>query len=120
MLITQCKVLCRPVDISIKSCGREGSSLAKKDYVSEYVKSSWKGSQIYRCNRSTTQNFIRRSTMVANIFEDFEPPSKKFLATPLNTDHLLWKNILCKTTFFKKLHIHSGCSYKKRAYSNIM
>ena len=37
----------------------------------------------YRSSHSTTQNFFRRSTMVANIFEGFEPPSKKFLDTPL-------------------------------------
>ena len=36
-------------------------------------------SEIYYFSRSTTQNFLRRPTMVANIFEDFEPPSKKFL-----------------------------------------
>ena len=81
MLITQCKVLCRPARISIKSEGRESSSAAKKDRL-EYVKSSWKGSKIYRFSRSATQNFIRRPTIVADIFEDFEPPSKKFIATP--------------------------------------
>ena len=82
MLITQCKVLCRPARISIKSEGRESSSAAKKDRL-EYVKSSWKGSEIYRFSCLATQNFIPRSTMVADIFEEFEPPSKKFLATPL-------------------------------------
>ena len=54
----------------------------KKDRL-QYVKSHWKGSEIYRFGHYSTQNFIRRPTMVADIFEDFEPPSKKFLATPL-------------------------------------
>ena len=86
MLITQCKVLCRPARISIKSEGRESSSAAKKDRL-EYVKSSWKGSEIYRFSCSAAQNFILQPTMVANIFEEFEPPSKKFLATPLHVEY---------------------------------
>ena len=45
--------------------------------------SHWKKSEIYHFNRFATQNFLRRPTMLANIFEDSEPPSKKFLATPL-------------------------------------
>ena len=36
---------------------------------------------MYGFSRSLTQNFP--STMVPNIFEDFELPSKNFLATPL-------------------------------------
>ena len=36
MLITHCKVLCRPAHISIKSEGRENSSVAKKDSL-EYA-----------------------------------------------------------------------------------
>ena len=52
-LITQCKVLCHPAHISIKSEGKESSSVAKKDRL-EYVKSSWKGSEIYGFSRSTT------------------------------------------------------------------
>ena len=49
-----------------------------------YVECHLKESQIYRFSRLTTQNFLRRSpTMVADIFEDFEAPSKKFLATLL-------------------------------------
>ena len=47
------------------------------------VKSSWKGFEIYGFRHSATQHFFRRSTKVADIFEDLEPPSKKFLATPL-------------------------------------
>ena len=82
MLITQCKVLCCPAHISIKSEGRESSSAAKKDSL-EYVKSSRKGSEIYRFSRFATQNVIPRSAMVGDIFKDFEPPSKKFLAMPL-------------------------------------
>ena len=56
--------------------------MGKKDRV---VKSIWKGSEIYRFNRSLTQNFLRRLTSVADIFEDFERPSKDFLATPLHS-----------------------------------
>ena len=33
--------------------------------------------------RSASQNPLRRPTMEADIFEDFESTSKKFLATPL-------------------------------------
>ena len=33
-----------------------------------------KVTETYLFSRSLTQNFIRRPTMVANIFEDFEPP----------------------------------------------
>ena len=47
------------------------------------MKSHWKGSEIYCFSRSTTQNFLRQPTMVANIFEDFEASSKKSLVTPL-------------------------------------
>ena len=62
---------------------REHSSAAKK-YRLEYLKSHCKGSEIYRSSCSTTQNFLRLPTALAHIFEeDFEPPSKKFLATPL-------------------------------------
>ena len=58
--------------------------LKRLEYKLEYMKSHWKGSEIYRFSRSTTQHFcLRRETMVANIFEDFEPSSKKFLPTPL-------------------------------------
>ena len=45
----------------------------------ECVKSLWKASEISLFSRSATQ-----PTMVANIFEDFESASKKFLATPLS------------------------------------
>ena len=57
--------------------------MAKKDRL-EYKKSHWKGSKIYRFSCFVTRNFLCRSTMVADIFEDLEPPSKKFLATPLS------------------------------------
>ena len=51
----------------------------------EYAKYHWKESEIYRFSRSITQNILRRPTMV-DIFGDFQPPSKKFLATPLNNN----------------------------------
>ena len=62
--------------------GRENSSAAKKDRLG-YVKSHWKGSEFYRFSRSVTQIFLHQSIIVADISEDFEPPSKKFPATPL-------------------------------------
>ena len=62
--------------------GKENRSAAKKDRL-EYVKSHWKVSQIYRFSRRATQIFVRRPTIVADIFDNFEPPSNKFLATPL-------------------------------------
>ena len=68
---------------------RENSSAAKKDTL-EHVQSHWKGSGIYRSSRSTTQNFLRRPTMVTNTFEDFEPSSKKFLATPLRDSPIIF------------------------------
>ena len=37
-----------------------------------------------RFSRSLIQNFLCRQTMVPDNFEDFEPPSKNFLATPLD------------------------------------
>ena len=61
---------------------QEFSFAAKKDRL-VYVKSHWKGSKIYCFSRALMQNFIRRLTMVADIFEGFEPPCKNFLATPL-------------------------------------
>ena len=48
------------------------------------MKFHWKRSEIYRFRRSLTQNFLRRPSMVADIFEDFVPPFKNFLATPLS------------------------------------
>ena len=67
MLITLCK---------------KNSSETKKD-TTEYLKSHSKRSKIYRLSCSTTPNFLLFPTMVTNIFEDFELPSKKFLVTPL-------------------------------------
>ena len=61
---------------------KKNSSETKKDTI-QYLKSHSKGSEIYRLSCSTNPNFFPRPTMVTNIFEDFEPPSKKFLATPL-------------------------------------
>ena len=99
MWITQCKVLCRPVHISIKSESRVSSSVDKKDRL-VYVKSSWTGSKIYRFSCSATQNFIPRLTVVADIFDDFEPPSKKFLATPL----VCFQHDVAISRDFKDLH----------------
>ena len=80
--MTLCKVLCRPVHVSIKiRVGRTVLRL-KNDWL-EYVKSHRKGSEIYRFSRSATGNSLRRPSMVAEISHDFEPHSKKFLATPL-------------------------------------
>ena len=80
--MTLCKVLCRPAHVSIKiRVGRTVLRL-KKDWL-EYVKSHRKGSEIYRFSRSATGNSLRRPSMVAEISHDFEPHSKKFLATPL-------------------------------------
>ena len=62
--------------------GKENRSAAKKDRL-EYVKSHWKVSQMYRFSRRATQIFVRRPTIVADISDNFEPPSNKFLATPL-------------------------------------
>ena len=61
---------------------RENSSAAKKDRL-QYVKSHWKRSEVYRFTRSATQNFLQWPTMVTHISGDFQPLSKKFLATPL-------------------------------------
>ena len=82
VLITLCKVLCRPAHISIKSLGMKNSSLAEK-YRLELVKSHWKRSEIYRFSCSLTQTFLRHPTIVADFFEDFEQPFKNFLAMPL-------------------------------------
>ena len=76
------KVLCRPAHVSIKSKSRENSSAGKKDRL-DYVKFRWKGSRMYRSSRSTTWNFFCQPTMMADIFEDFEAPFKKSLATPM-------------------------------------
>ena len=54
------------------------------------MKSHWKRSEINRFSHSASPNFLRQLTMVADIFEDFEPPSKKFLATPLGK--IVWLN----------------------------
>ena len=52
---------------------------------------------MYRFSRSLTQNFVCRTTMVADVFEDFEPPSKHFLATPLSIFRIR-KHILIEDT----------------------
>ena len=80
--ITLWKVSYRPAHVSIMRKVGINSSAAKKDRL-EFMKSHWKRSEIYRLSRSTTQNFLCRPTMVADISEYFESPSKKFLATSL-------------------------------------
>ena len=42
-----------------------------------------KGPKKYRFRCSASKNLLRRPNMVADIFEEFEPPSKSFLSTPL-------------------------------------
>ena len=91
--------------------------MAKKDKL-EYVKFHWKGSDIYRFSRSVTRNFLCQSTMVADIFEDFEPHSKKFLATPLvffvssftqkQIEYLEW-SVFCMFSLFMYLFIYCVC-----------
>ena len=56
--------------------------MAKNDRL-EYVKSHWKRSEPYRFSRFAIQNFLQRPTLVPDVSEDFETPSKKFLATSL-------------------------------------
>ena len=58
------------------------NSSAKKDRLG-LVKSRWERSEIYRFSRFLTLNFLRQSNIVADIFEDIEPPSKNFIATTL-------------------------------------
>ena len=93
VLITQCKVFCRPAHVSIKNWGKENSSGAKKDRL-EHVKSHWKGSEIYRFSRCAIQIFLSPPTMVVDIFQDLKPLFKKFLAMPLcvhnPVKHLRW------------------------------
>ena len=75
---------------------QKNNSETKKDTI-QYLKSHSKGSEIYRLRCFTNPNFFPRPAMVTIIFEDFEPPSKKFLAT-----HLI---IPFKLTFLNtKLH----------------
>ena len=61
---------------------QKDSSETKKD-TTEYLKSHSKRSEIYPFSCSTTSNFLYQPTMVIDIFEDFEPPSKKFLGKSL-------------------------------------
>ena len=48
----------------------------------ENVKPYWKGVENGRFRCSIKQAFLCQPSVVADIFEDFEPASKKFLATP--------------------------------------
>ena len=52
--------------------------------------------------------FRRRLTMVSEIVEDFEPPSKKFLATPLYLELEILRN---SSTIFRSSH--QRCSIKQ-------
>ena len=61
---------------------QKDSSETKKD-TTEYLKSHSKRSEIYPLSCSTTSNFLCQPTMVIDIFEDFEPPSKNFLGKSL-------------------------------------
>lgn len=58
------------------------NSSAKKDRLG-LVKSRWERSEIYGFSRFLTLNFLRQPNIVADIFEDIEPPSKNFIATTL-------------------------------------
>ena len=58
------------------------NSSAKKDRLG-LVKSRWERSEIYRFSRFLTLNFLHQPNIVADIFEDIEPPSKNFIATTL-------------------------------------
>ena len=66
--------------------------MAKKDRLG-LVKSCWERSEIYRFNRSSTQNFLRKPSTAADIFEEFEPPPKNFLAMPLSLSNSLTSSI---------------------------
>ena len=62
--------------VLISLCKKKKKILRLKKDTIEYLKSHSKGSEIYRLSYSTVPNFLRQPTMVTNIFEDFEPPSK--------------------------------------------
>ena len=74
---------CYAVLLISKSTVKVGRTVLKKDRL-DYVKSYWKGSEIYRFSRSATPNFLHRPSMMVKISEDFEPPYKKFLAMSLH------------------------------------
>ena len=65
----------KSVLISLWKKKKKKRSETKKD-TREYLKSHSKGTEIYCLSCSTVPNFLRRPTMVTNIVEDFEPPSK--------------------------------------------
>ena len=69
VLITLCKVLYHPAYVSIKGKGNKKNSSAATKYRLEYVKSQWKGSEIYPFSSSTSQDFLCWPTMVADIFK---------------------------------------------------
>ena len=69
----------------------------------EYVKPYLKGSEIYRFSCSATQNFLRRPTTVAGIFNNFEPPSKKYLTTPIYLNELQQQTKIDYHTIYKEI-----------------
>ena len=69
---------------------------AKKDRLDRVHEIVLKGPGIYRFSHSVTQNFFLWPTMVADIFKDFDLPSKKFLAIPLL---LKWKRYVDYTFY---------------------
>ena len=77
---------------------QKDSSETKKD-TTEYLKSHSKRSEIYPFSCSTTSNFLCQPTMVIDIFEDFEPPSKKFLGKSLCGLTKSYYQKLCKILF---------------------
>ena len=78
---------------------KKNSSETKKETI-EYLKSHSRGSEIYRLSCFTTPNFLRRLTMVTDIFENFDPPSKKFLAMPLRSVWFLFYPYFLLSSFF--------------------
>ena len=72
----------KPILITLCKKKKKISGKTKQDMI-EYLKAHSKGSDICHLSCSTIPNLLCRPTMVIEILEDFEPPSKKFLATPL-------------------------------------
>ena len=63
----------------------------------ENVKPFWKGVETGRFHCSMKQTFLRQPSMVADIFEDFEPAFKKFLATPGRLEKIFrWNSLICQ------------------------
>ena len=86
------------IQTSINYPMQKDSSETKKD-TTEYLKSHSKRSEIYPFSYSTTSNFLCQATTVIDIFEDFEPPSKKFLGKSLCDLTKSYYQKLCKILF---------------------